>query len=151
MIKIHFYDKELWMLKVSKSRMQFMVSSILPKNERNSLSWAFSLYEIWSGYWVSFVLWKNLEHQKLLSRFTELYRGSQVCVMPSFGQITQIHVQIGFLATKYIWCLVIGFLVNGNPDFSQNLMISNNRNYLIQVTTRRCTVIALVRAYLETI
>ena len=31
------------LLKVSKSREQFMVPSILPKNERNSLSWA-SIY-----------------------------------------------------------------------------------------------------------
>ena len=39
----------LW-LKVSKSQRQFMASSILPKNERNSLSWASSLLRI-----VSFV------------------------------------------------------------------------------------------------
>jgi hypothetical protein len=31
------------LLKVSKSRKQFMVTSILPKNERKSLSWASSL------------------------------------------------------------------------------------------------------------
>ena len=37
-------------IKVSESRKQFMVSSILPKNERNSLSWASSLLRI-----VSFV------------------------------------------------------------------------------------------------
>ena len=33
-------------LKVSKSRKQIMVSSILPKNERNSLSWVSSLLRI---------------------------------------------------------------------------------------------------------
>ena len=36
-------------LKVGKSRKQFMVLSILPKNERNSLSWASSLLRIVSS------------------------------------------------------------------------------------------------------
>ena len=58
-------------LKVSKSRKQFMVSSILPKNERNSLSWASFLLRI-STSWVSFFFWKNWGHHNLLSRLSEL-------------------------------------------------------------------------------
>ena len=34
-----FCKKKIWLLKVSKSRKQFTVSWILPKTERNSLSW----------------------------------------------------------------------------------------------------------------
>ena len=36
---------------VSKCRKQFLVFSILPKNERNSLSWAYLLKKRWSGYY----------------------------------------------------------------------------------------------------
>ena len=44
----NFY--QLFLLKVSKSQKQFMMSSILPKNERNSLSWVEKMLRI-----VSFV------------------------------------------------------------------------------------------------
>ena len=53
------------LLKVGQSLKQFMVSSILQKNERNLLSWASSL-----------LFSKNWGHHKLLSRFTDLYMES---------------------------------------------------------------------------
>ena len=54
-------------LKVSKSRKQFMVSSILSKNERNSLSWASFLLKI-----VSFVRFLNFGRiEKIMTRFQD--------------------------------------------------------------------------------
>ena len=47
-------------VKVSKSRKQFMVSSILPKNEQNSLSWAFSLLRKNWGHHIFFWDWSHL-------------------------------------------------------------------------------------------
>ena len=56
-------------LKVSKSRKQFMASSILPTNKQNSLSWVSSLIRI-----VSFVRFlEELRHHNLLSRLSDLY------------------------------------------------------------------------------
>ena len=59
---------QLQTLKVSKSRNQFIVSWILPKNKRNSLSWAKKMLRIVSR-------WENSEDhklQKLFSKFTDL-------------------------------------------------------------------------------
>ena len=44
-------------LKISKYRKQFIVSSILPKKEQNSLSWASFLLRI--VQWFSFLFWEN--------------------------------------------------------------------------------------------
>ena len=55
---------ELDLLKVSKSRKQFMVSSILPKNER----WDNFMY--WKK---TFVFGENWRHHNLLSRLSDLY------------------------------------------------------------------------------
>ena len=45
---IYSLKKDLSLLKVSKSRKQIMVSSILPKNERNLLSWVEKMLKILS-------------------------------------------------------------------------------------------------------
>ena len=56
-------------LNVSNSEKQFMVSSILPKNERNTLSWVFSLRRI-----VSFVCFlEELRKPWMLWWFADLY------------------------------------------------------------------------------
>ena len=59
-------------LKVSKSRKQFMVSSILPKNERKNEKNRPNTTMIIRVQFFSFVFWENRGHYKLLSRFTDL-------------------------------------------------------------------------------
>ena len=54
---------------IYKSRNQFMVSSILPKNERNSLSWASSILRIVSSVCFFELNWR---HHNLLSRLSDL-------------------------------------------------------------------------------
>jgi hypothetical protein len=65
-----FIPRGLGNLKVSKSRKQFMVSSILPKNKRNSLSWALSLLSNDSEFRLFF--WENWENHDLLLRLSDL-------------------------------------------------------------------------------
>ena len=77
------HEKNDWWIKVSKSRKQFIVSWILPKNERNSLSWT-SLLRIVSFIcflgesrrpWIAFeIYWPlasaKIEHYSSGSRVT---------------------------------------------------------------------------------
>ena len=57
----------LAVLKVSKSRKQFMVSSILSKKERKQFDLRYH-----SSWIFSFAFWENSGDHKLLSRFTDL-------------------------------------------------------------------------------
>ena len=71
-LKLSFWTSSLFIvLKVSKSQKQIMASWILPKNERNSLSWTPSVLRIVSSV-------RFLEESRtpyFFSRFTDLLSG----------------------------------------------------------------------------
>ena len=73
MLSFKLHNNEFSFLKVRNFRRQFMISSILPKNERkNEKNWANSIM-IPQVQFFLFAIWENWRHHNLLSRFTDLY------------------------------------------------------------------------------
>ena len=63
-------------LKVSKSRKQIMLSSILPKKRTKKF---YLRYHRSIFFAFSFVFWENLGYRKLISRFSDLEKSLIVC------------------------------------------------------------------------
>jgi hypothetical protein len=89
-------------LKVSKSRKQIMMSSILPKNQQNKFNLRYH-NTVRSKFFVfSFVFWENWGYHKLLSKFSDLYLGIRG---------VQVELYIGHWAPTYL--LLVSHWANG--------------------------------------
>ena len=82
--KYEFLQLSLYLLKVSQSRKEFSVSSILPKNELKNLNFCPSLLGTEIN---SFIFWKNWKHQNFLSKLSDLY-----------------HLHAIILSARQYWC-----------------------------------------------
>ena len=120
-------QKNSTVLKVSKSRKQFIVSSILPKTKRwyNSMYWKLSqrlffgriedtiicFRDCLTFTWpqvesLSFIFWENWRHKKDVSKLTDLYLWRKMFLCVNFFVIHDLAAWISWekkLLLKFPW------------------------------------------------